>query len=305
VIDLFTIVFSFRALNDAEKKNTFNENYEDVQISNGETEMLLASDVPIPDKISFAGERTPLERIDIREALTKELIVYTYLHSHTIQIMKKVPRYFAVIEPILKKVGLPEDFKYLAVIESGLEPLAVSPSGAVGLWQFMEKTAKEYGLEINNEVDERYNIEKATYAAADYLKKMHDKFGTWTMAAAAYNAGGNMINKQIDTQNERTYYSLLLGEETERYVFRILAVKQILNHPELYHFYVENTYPVEATRKYKIRKPVKNLALWAADHEISYKTLKRFNPWLRKNHLHDIKNKDYEITIPRKTENYK
>ena len=196
------------------------------------------SDAYMPEDLTFAGETVPLQRLDVQEALRKELIVNSYLHSHTIQILQTAPRVFQLMEPILEKNGIPEDFNYLAVIESRLNPQAQSPAGAVGVWQFLKGTGKENGLEINNEVDERYHIEKSTEAAAAYLKKAYEKFGSWTLAAAAYNAGAAMISRQMDLQKETNYYNLLLGEETERYVFRILALKQIMNHPELYNFKV-------------------------------------------------------------------
>ena len=262
-------------------------------------------DVTIPSGISFAGETVPLHRRDVQEALRKELIVNTYLHSHTIQVMKNAPRVFARIEPILKEQGIPDDFKYLAVIESNLNPLAVSPSGAVGIWQFMPGTAKEFGLEVNSEVDERYNLEKATVAAADYLKKSYERFNSWTTAAAAYNAGGNMIQRQMDIQKEDNYYDLLLGEETERYLFRILALKQIMTHPRLYNFDISEVYPVEKTEIVQISEQVEDLADFAKEHGISYKTLKKFNPWLRKPKLRNATHKTYNVLIPLEKEYYR
>lgn len=268
-------------------------------------EQSLTVDVFVPEAISFAGEEVPLHRIDVQEALRKELIVNTYLHSHTLQLLKNAPRMFARIEPILKENGIPEDFKYLAVIESNLNPSAVSPAGAVGLWQFLASTGEEAGLEVNSEVDERYNVEKATQAAGNYLKKAYERFGSWTMAAAAYNAGNSMIQKQMDIQKEKNYYDLLLGEETERYVFRILALKQILNHPNLYNFEPPMAYPTEKVKIVKVKKSVADWADFANKHGISYKTLKRFNPWLRKNKLKNPAHREYEIRIPKDKEMYR
>ncbi len=264
-----------------------------------------SSDIHLPEQMSLAGEPVPLDRLDVREALKKELIVNTFLHSHTIQILKNAPRMFALIEPILKANGIPDDFKYLAVIESRLDPLVVSPAGAAGLWQIMKGTAKELGLEVDHEVDERYHIEKSTQAAADYLDKAYRKFGSWTLAAASYNAGTNMITKQMNIQQQKDYYNLLLGEETERYVFRILALKQIMNHPEMYRFKVSNLHPAEETQKIKVDTSIKNWAEFAREQGITYKTLKRFNPWLRKNELHNPHHKTYEIKIPVKKELYR
>lgn len=271
----------------------------------GNNPVPLVSDVFMPAEFDLAGEAVPLQRLDVQESFKKELIVNTYLHSHTIQILKNAPRIFAVIEPILKANGIPDDFKYLAVIESNLNPLAVSPAGAVGVWQFMKGTAQELGLEVNAEVDERYNIEKSTEAAVKYLQKAYEKFGSWTMAAASYNAGSSMISKQIAIQKETDYYDLLLGEETGRYVFRILALKQIINHPELYNFNVRTIYPSEKVKKVKVSGEVKSWADFAHEQGISYKILKRFNPWLRKTELRNPHHKTYEISIPVKTELYK
>lgn len=265
----------------------------------------LTIDVFMPETADFAGEKVPLHRADVEEAFRKELIVNTYLHSHTLQILKNAPRMFARIEPILKENGIPEDFKYLAVIESNLNPSAASPAGAVGLWQFLSATGKEAGLEINSEVDERYNVEKATEAAANYLKKAYERFGSWTLAAASYNAGAAMIQKQIDIQKEKNYYDLLLGEETERYVFRILALKQILNHPNLYNFEMPVVYPVDKVKLVKVKGPVEDWADFAHKHHITYKTLKRFNPWLRKNKLKNPAHREYKIRIPTDKEKYK
>lgn len=263
-----------------------------------------SSDIFLPETISLAGEKVPLYRQDVQEALKKELIVNTYLHSHTIQILKNAPRIFSMIEPILEKNGIPNDFKYLAVIESRLDPLVVSPAGAVGIWQLMKGTAQELGLEVNNEIDERYHIEKSTQAAADYLKKAYQKFNSWTLAAASYNAGAAMITKQMNIQQEKDYYNLLLGEETERYVFRILALKQIMNQPDKYNFEVNILYPSEETSTTEVKTSVRSWAEFAKKQGITYKTLKRFNPWLRKSNLHNPHHKTYEIKIPVKKQLY-
>lgn len=268
------------------------------------TSSTATTDVYFPSEMDFAGESVPLHRVDVRQALRKELIVNTYLHSRTIQLLKNAPRMFAIIEPLLEKAGIPEDFKYLAVIESDLNPSAISPAKAVGLWQFMEETGKEYGLEINKEVDERYHIQKSTEAAIRYLQKAYERFGSWTTCAASYNAGTSMLLNQMNIQKESDYYNLLLGEETERYVFRILALKQIMTHPELYNFYIDTPYPPEKTKTVKVHGPVKDWAEFARKHDISYKTLKRFNPWLRKSNLLNPRHKTYEIAIPIHPGNY-
>ncbi|GHV65815.1 murein transglycosylase [Bacteroidia bacterium] len=270
------------------------------------TEMPLAytTDVKVPERISFASEEVPLHRIDVVESFRKELIVNTYLHSHSLQIMHKAPRFFAIIEPILKEEGVPDDFKYLAVIESSLYPLAVSPAGAAGIWQFMEGAAREFNLEVGRGIDERYNLEKATRAATRYLKKAYEHFGSWTTTAAAYNAGRGQLNKRLADQKVTNYYDLMLNEETGRYVFRILALKQIMTHPQLYNFSVQDTYPIEETTRVQVNTSIGNLVDFAKEHHISLKTLKRFNPWLRENDLKNPLRKSYEILIPVHTHLY-
>ncbi|MGA8854652.1 MAG: lytic transglycosylase domain-containing protein, partial [Christiangramia sp.] len=191
--------------------------------------------LPMPENLDFAGESVPLNDPDVYERMDRELLVNTYWQSNAFLLMKRAHKYFPVIEPILKEEGVPDDFKYLAVIESGLTQ-AVSPARAIGFWQIMEGTGKEYGLEINDNVDERYHIEKSTRVAADYIKKAKERFGSWTLAAASYNAGQYGVDKQLERQKVADYYDLLLGEETGRYVFRILALKEIMTHPKKYCF---------------------------------------------------------------------
>ena len=189
----------------------------------------------LPSEMEFAGERVPLENPDIRERMDRELLVNTYWQSNGLLLVKRANKYFPIIEPMLKEHGIPDDFKYLAVAESGLMNNR-SPAGAAGFWHFMKATGKEYGLEINSYVDERYNLELSTKVAADYLKASKERFGSWTMAAAAYNAGNAGISRQIKRQDEDYYYDLLLNDETSRYVFRILALKEILSNPKKYGF---------------------------------------------------------------------
>ena len=267
--------------------------------------MLKPSDVYFPDSLWLADERVPLERVDVAESLKRELISNKYLHSSTIQILKKIPRVFPVIEPILKKEGVPDDFKYLAVIESSLDPSAVSPAGAVGLWQLMPGTARELDLEVGRDVDERYDIEKSTVAACGYLKKAYEKFGSWTMAAAAYNGGINGLTRQSKAQKEDVYYDLLLNTETARYVYRLLALKQIIENPTLYDFFVSTKYEPEPYEKVAVKGNVKSWTDFAQQHGISYKTLKRFNPWLRRTSLQNNKRKTYYVRIPVNKEAYK
>jgi hypothetical protein len=266
---------------------------------------LFSTDVYFPDRLELAGAAVPLWRQDVAEALRRELIVNAYLHSQTIQLLKNAPRYFARIEPILEEEGVPGDFKYLAVIESALNPLAVSPAGAVGLWQFLKSTAREHGLVVTEEVDERYHLEKATRAACTYLKRARERFGSWELAAAAYNAGENAIARQVDAQKEGSYYDLLLGEETGRYLFRLLALKQVLEHPCLYGFHVPEAYPAEEYEEVEVTTHVESLVDFARERGISYKTLKRFNPWLRANVLRATPEKPRRVAIPTNKKAYR
>ncbi len=263
--------------------------------------VIQSHDIEFCDDIYFAGERVPLEMFNIRERYERELLSNTYFHSNTMVLLKRSKRWFPIIEPILEKYGIPEDFKYLCVIESYLSNV-VSPAGAAGFWQFMKGTGEEYGLEINKEVDMRYNVELETEAACKYFKKAYERFGSWTLVAAAYNAGSARVAKFIKEQGAESYYDLLMAEETERYVFRILAIKTIFENPEKYGIYVsENlTYQPYKYNIVLVDKSIPNLAEFAKEHDITYKLLKVFNPWLRSNSLKVSKGKVYEIKIPKK-----
>jgi membrane-bound lytic murein transglycosylase D len=256
--------------------------------------------VKIPDEVFFADEKMPLEQFDVREALDRELLSNAYFHSQTIRYMKLAPRFFPVIEPILKERGIPDDFKYLAVAESGFNPRAASASGAVGFWQFLKGTGQQYGLEINNEIDERYHIEKSTIAACKYLRDAYNKYGNWTLVAASYNGGMARVESQQTRQKMKEYYDLLFVEETQRYVFRIAALKLIMENPEDYNFNVskEDKYPVIKTREIEINGSVRNFADFALENGINYKLLKDFNPWLRDDKLTNAAGKKYVVKIP-------
>ena len=258
-----------------------------------------AYQIPLPDSLKFANEEVPLKYFDVRESLDRELQLNTYWHSQTLLILKRAHRYFPIIEPILKEKGVPDDFKYLAIAESALAQ-EVSPVKAVGFWQFLEKTGKEYGLEINKEVDERYNIEKSTRAACDYLLKSYAKFHNWTIAAAAYNFGSHGIDKQIDRQNDESYYNLVLGEETGRYVYRILAFKVIHENPKKYGFVLTNgnLYPALKYNSVEVDSSIKSITRFAERFNTNYKMIKTFNPWLRENYLPNVNRKKYKILIP-------
>ena len=260
-----------------------------------------SNDIEFCEDIYFAGERVPLEMFNIRERYERELLSNTYFHSNTMVLLKRSKRWFPVIEPILKQYGIPDDFKYLCVIESYLTNV-VSPAGAAGFWQFMKGTAEDYGLKINKEVDMRYNVELETEAACKYFLKAYEKFGSWTLTAAAYNAGTTRVVKFMKEQGVDSYYDLLMAEETERYVFRILAIKTIFENPEKHGIYVSPKLTYEPY-KYDIvivDKSVKNWAEFAKEHDITYKLLKVFNPWLRSNSLKVNKGEIYEIKIPKK-----
>lgn len=254
--------------------------------------------VPVPDSLSFAGEKVPLEYQDVYESLDRELLVNSYFHSQTIRFIKMAPRYLPIIEPILKAEGIPDDFKYLALAESGFDPRAASPAGAVGFWQFLKTTGKEYGLEVGTEVDERYHIEKSTAAACRYLKKSFEKYNSWALVAASYNAGPAFVSRQLERQKINSYYDMLTGEETGRYVFRILALKLIVENPEKYGFKVEERYPAHKTKLVEVKGAVPDLAEFARQHGTNYKLLKMHNPWLRETFLTNPANKTYEIKIP-------
>lgn len=255
--------------------------------------------VGLPSEIDFAGEKTPLHIADVRERLDREMVINTNLHSSTTLILKRANRAFPVIEPILKKYGVPDDFKYLAVIESGLANV-VSPAGARGVWQFMPLTAKEQGMEVNDFVDERYHLEKSTEAACRYLLDAKNKFGNWTLAAAAYNGGMGGINKQLTNQQVSDYYDVLLTEETSRYVFRILALKEIMLNPGKYGFEIPNEqlYHSIEVKKIEVDSTITDLATFAKEQGINYKILKLHNPWLRDKKLENKSKKSYIIEIP-------
>ncbi len=256
--------------------------------------------LPMPEGLNFAGELVPVHNPDIRERMDRELLVNTYWQSNALLLFKRANKYFPIIEPILKEEGVPDDLKYLAVIESGLTQ-AVSPARATGFWQILSGTGKEYGLEVNDNVDERYHIEKATRAAATYLKKSKEKFGTWTEAAAAYNAGNAGVSRRLDGQNVEDYYDLLLGEETGRYVFRIVALKEIMSNPKKYgfNFTEDDLYQPIETYSVQVDTAVSDFVKFAEGFGINYKILKIHNPWLREDHLDNKSKKKYLIDIPK------
>ena len=253
----------------------------------------------VPENLDFAGEALPLGNPDILERMDRELLVNTYWQSNALLMFKRANKYFPIIEPILEKHGIPNDFKYLAVIESGLTN-AVSPAGARGVWQIMKATGRENGLEINTNVDERYNLEKSTEVACKYLLEAKERFGSWTLAAASYNAGKAGVARRLKEQNVSDYYDLLLGEETGRYMFRIVALKEILNHPDKYgfNFRHKDLYKPIPTYKVVVDTAVTDFVKFSEKFGINYKILKLHNPWLREPHLNNKSRKEYFIDIP-------
>src|SRR5690554_4637129 len=257
------------------------------------------SEEPTVKSLNFCGEKVPMHLADVQERYDRELTINRNLHASTELVIKRANRMFPVIEPILRKYGVPDDFKYLAVIESRLEN-AVSPAGARGVWQFMPATAQEYGMEVNTIVDERYHLEKSTEAACRYLLDAKKRFGSWTLAAASYNGGMTGVSRQQERQKISDYYDLLLTEETSRYVFRILALKEIMQNPEKYGYSISanQLYQPIATKVIEVNTSIENLADFALEQGINYKILKIHNPWLRDISLKNNSGKTYHIEIP-------
>ncbi|GHS96624.1 murein transglycosylase [Bacteroidia bacterium] len=264
----------------------------------------LTVSVPIPDHVKFCDHEISLERLDMRERFDREINGFTYLHSTTLLYIKRANRFFPVIEPILKQYGIPDDFKYLCVIESNLDTRALSPAKAAGLWQFMEPTAKSYGLEIRDGVDERYHIEKATEAACRYFRDAYNRYGSWENVAASYNAGTGRISSEMQRQQVESAFDLLLVQETSRYIFRIMAAKEIFSHPDKYGFILkkEDLYPPVPVDLVDVQTDITDLATFAQQYGLNYMQLKEYNVWLRDTQLTLPKNRNkiYQIAIPKK-----
>lgn len=253
----------------------------------------------LPEEVTFAGERMPLENFDTKESLEREVLTSAYRHSSTILIIMRAHRYLPLIEKILKKNNIPEDFKYLVAAESEYSNM-VSPVGATGFWQIMPETGKEEGLEINSVVDERYDVEKSTQFACDYFIRSYEKYGNWTLAAASYDGGRGAIDEQIDIQHQKNYYDLLLSEETARYIFRAVAYKLLITDPEKYGFNIhsKDLFPELKYYEVKVDTAVTDFSAFAQKFGTNYKMLKFLNPWLRKPFLTPKLNKEYLIKIP-------
>jgi hypothetical protein len=253
----------------------------------------------IPNYLSFAGERVPLEDKDVYERMDRELLVNTYWQSNGLLYLKRANKYFPTIEKILAENGVPDDFKYLALIESGLLNVT-SSAGAKGVWQILKGTGREYGLEINGNVDERYHLEKSTLLACKYLNKQYKKFNSWTMAAASYNGGRAGMLRRMNKQKVTNFYDLLLGEETSRYIFRIVAAKEIIGNPQKYGFVFdqEDLYNLKPTYTVKVDSVITNIANFANHYDLTYKEFKILNPWLRENKLNNVSHTEYDIKLP-------
>jgi|SRR5687767_1731009 len=260
----------------------------------------MATSFDLSKTFYLAGEPLPPDNFDAIERLDRELLINVYLHATTLLHIKTANRYFPVIEPILKSHGIPDDFKYLCVAESSLR-MATSPAGAKGLWQFVEYVGRAYDLTITSEVDERYHVEKSTEAACRFLLYLKERFGSWTMAAAAYNMGETSIANRIQEQKSNNYYDLNLNDETSRYVFRIIAIKEIMENPETYGFSVEDEhlYDPHDYTTVAVNEPIYSIGDFAVKHGTSYRMIKVLNPWLISSTLKNVVGKNYEIRIPR------
>ena len=254
----------------------------------------------VPSSVTFCGKSIDLTRYDRYERMDRELLAFTYMHSTSIQMIKKANRYFPIVEPILKANGIPDDFKYLMVIESNLNPNARSSAGAAGLWQFMQTTGREYGLEVNKNIDERYHVEKATEAACKYLKDAYDKYQDWIAVAASYNAGQARISSQFEKQQVNDMLDLFLVEETARYVYRIIAAKIMFSNPSAFGFRLrtKDLYMPIPYKEVTVNTGISNLAEWAKKQGITYALLKNMNPWLRDNFLQNVSKRTYTLKIP-------
>ncbi|OIP05146.1 MAG: hypothetical protein AUJ97_01535 [Bacteroidetes bacterium CG2_30_32_10] len=256
--------------------------------------------IELPKELNLFGEPVPIQRYDVRESFDREILINTYWQSQTLMFFKRANRWFPSIEKILRKYNLPDDLKYISIIESGFMNVK-SPAGAAGFWQFMKPTAKSYGLEINDEVDERYNLEKSTEAACTYFKDTYKIYKNWTLVAASYNIGIGALNTELKNQQVTSYYDLFLNEETARYVFRIMAIKTLLNNPKSYGFYFRNKdlYPIIPTYSVIVDSSITDLVSFSKYYNLNYKLIKDFNPWLISNTLTNKEGKSYKFIIPK------
>jgi membrane-bound lytic murein transglycosylase D len=302
-ISCLIILFAYIIFNES-RDHTPPTKMSDEEVADAQFVMMDQGPLPaisfdVPQNASFAGEPMPLNLPDVKERLDKELQINTYFHSNTIFLIKRANRWLPQIEKILKEHDIPEDFKYLPLIESNLMNV-ISPAEAVGYWQILKTSGKEFGLEISDEVDERYDPLKATVAACKYLNQAYRKFGNWTLVAASYNRGMGGVERAIENQGEKNYYDLFLNEETSRYVFRIVAIKEIIENPSRYGFKVspKHLYAEEPLKYVDVDETVKDMITFAKRNGTNYKLIKRHNPWLRDDRLTVKKGKRYRIAIP-------
>ncbi len=299
LVSIITII-GYIAYNESTKNHEIKQNWDDFAGRELPPGSANATSYSLPEYLDFAGETVPLSLIDVRERLDRELHINTYWHNNTIFLMKRANRWFPAMEQILSEQGIPDDFKYLTAIEGNLRN-DVSPRNAVGFWQIRKATGRELGLEITSEVDERYDPLKSTSAACKYFLKAKEKFGNWTMAAASYNRGMTGMAKAISKQKVDSYYDLLLNEETSRYIFRILAIKEIFEHPDKYSFDIkaEHLYKPLDLQYFEVNETITDLVAYSKSLGINYKILKEYNPWLRKDKLTVRSGKSYRIAIPK------
>ncbi len=260
--------------------------------------LLIVRQIPMPSAISFAGEQVPISNPDIREAIDYELTAIAYRHAYTSAILKNANRWFPQIEAELRKNGVPDDLKYIVICESGLEQ-TTSPKQAKGVWQFLEGTARQYGLEVSDEIDERYNIEKSTAAACKYFNEAFKKFNNWTIAAASYNCGMGNMQESVTSQQSWNYHDMNFGLETGRYVYKAIAYKQLMTNPSLYGYNIapENLYPPYATKTVQVTD-IGDIATFARQYNTTYRKIKLLNPWLRKHYLRAKPGKIYDVKVP-------
>lgn len=304
LVGIVTILFSLQACQAQTSKTELNDGFQLLTHSVNHPSASNVVSPIVPNHILFCSDTLFFDRETHREnyeRLDRELINFSYMHSITLRILKRTTRYFPIIEPILKKQGVPDDFKYLMAIECNMNETAVSPVGAAGMWQFMKATGREYQLEINKNIDERYHIEKSTYAACAYLKDSYARFGDWTLVAMSYNAGANYIQKKLDKQKTSNGFDIWMNSETARYVFRIVALKTVHLHPHFYGFNLQpqDYYPPQEYTYYTIQTGIPDLVDWALKHQVTYYQLKQANRWLRDDYLENKSGRTYIIRLPK------
>ena len=296
------VTFAFFASSSKDGGSAFSASAANSNSSKGGSDIAqVIKAVNLNKEFSFAGEAFPMDNFDVRERLDRELSRNTYWHSNTLLNIKKANKYFPTMERILAEHGVPEDFKYLAVAESDLRN-AVSPAGAKGFWQFMKPTGKQYGLEIGSEVDERYHLEKSTVAFCKYMKSNKKRFGSWLLAAAAYNMGGTRLAKDVKLQRGNSYFDLNLNQETSRYVFRLVALKEIMTNPQEFGFYIEQDQMYQPMNDYaqvEVSKSVANWGDFAQKYGTNYRMLKVLNPWLVSSSMSNKSGKKYMVRVPK------